>query len=268
MIYEGFMFFNELDILEIHLQEMDCLVDKFIIVESHIKHDGGRKPLYYADNISRFFEFRHKIIHIVTDDIERLNENKLWCSRQERDDTNRNHIKQGLKNANPNDIFIHSDVDEIADTVKLKDILSSSLFDPTKIYCCQMKQFNYFFNLFVRNKIWQGSTITTVGNLSTVLALRNARLDGQNIMIPNCGWHLTYMGSPETILNKLRTMTDTEGHTYTIEEVREFIKEKKDLDRLAQSWRQISYMEFVDPSWLPKYILNNIERFAQYIGAE
>ena len=261
------MFFNELDVLDIHLKEMDRLVDKFILVESHIKHDGGRKPLYYADNSARFSEFKHKIIHIVTDDIERLNENKLWCSRQERDDTNRNHIKHGLKDAHPDDIFIHSDVDEIANAVKLSSVINAPDFDASKIYCCQMRLFQYYFNLEVTSRIWQGNTLTRVGNLKTVLALRNERLNGQNIMIPNCGWHFSYMGSPELILLKLKTMTDTERHNYTLQEVLEFIENKKDVGILCQAWRDVPKMEYVNIDMLPKYVLQNMDKFSSYIGA-
>lgn len=266
MIYEGFMFFNELDLLEIHLQELDPVVDRFIIVESHIKHDGGPKPLYYGDNSSRFIDFKNKIIHIVTDDIERLNENKLWCSRQERDDTNRNHIRQGLRNASPNDIFIHSDADEIIDAKVLKEIISS--FQPDKIYCFQMRLLNYYFNLQSINRTWQGSTMTRVGNLSTVKALRQERLNDRNIMVPNGGWHFTYMGSPENILLKCNTMTDTESHRYTIDEVKECIKNHTDIGGLAQPWRGVHIMEWISTDKLPRYVQDNLGKFATYIGAQ
>lgn len=34
MIYDTFMFFNELDLLEIRLNELDKVVDTFVLVES------------------------------------------------------------------------------------------------------------------------------------------------------------------------------------------------------------------------------------------
>lgn len=36
MIYDGFLFFNELDILEIRLNELDGIVDRFKIGRAHV----------------------------------------------------------------------------------------------------------------------------------------------------------------------------------------------------------------------------------------
>jgi hypothetical protein len=75
------------------------------------------------------------------------------------------------------------------------------------------------------------------------------------------------MGSPKLILLKLKTMADTEKHNYTIEEVLEFIKNKKDVGILCQAWRDVPKMEYVGTDMLPKYVLQNINKFASYMGA-
>ena len=46
MIYDCFSFFNELDLLEIRLNTLDKVVDKFILAESTLTHTGNPKPLY------------------------------------------------------------------------------------------------------------------------------------------------------------------------------------------------------------------------------
>ena len=65
MLYELFMFNNELDLLEIKLEELHDFVDKFIIVESTHTHTNLPKKLYYAENQKRFEKYKDKIIHLV-----------------------------------------------------------------------------------------------------------------------------------------------------------------------------------------------------------
>jgi len=46
-IYDCFIFFNELDLLEIRLKTLDKVVDYFVLVEADKTHRGKKKPLYY-----------------------------------------------------------------------------------------------------------------------------------------------------------------------------------------------------------------------------
>ena len=67
-IYDSFLFFNELDILEIRLNTLYDVVDHFILVESSVTHQGVSKPFIFDENKERFAKFLDKIIHIkVTD---------------------------------------------------------------------------------------------------------------------------------------------------------------------------------------------------------
>ena len=58
-------FFNELDVLEIRLAELDPVVDVFIIAEAAKTHSGEHKPLYFQENRERFAPWLDKIRHIV-----------------------------------------------------------------------------------------------------------------------------------------------------------------------------------------------------------
>ena len=50
MLYDCFTFFNELDILEIRLNEMAPVVDRFVLVEARKTFQGADKPLYFEEN--------------------------------------------------------------------------------------------------------------------------------------------------------------------------------------------------------------------------
>src|SRR3990167_11062120 len=69
MIYDTFMFFNELDLLEIRLNELDKVVDKFVLVESPFTYSGKSKPLFFQSNKKRFSKFLHKINYVLIEDI-------------------------------------------------------------------------------------------------------------------------------------------------------------------------------------------------------
>ena len=68
MIFDCFSFFNELDILEIRLNVLAPVVDKFVLVEAVRRHSGEPKELYFEKNKQRFAPFLDKIIHVVVDD--------------------------------------------------------------------------------------------------------------------------------------------------------------------------------------------------------
>jgi hypothetical protein len=57
MIYDCFPFFNELELLEVRLNELDGLVDKFVLVEATRTFAGQPKSLYFAENRDRFAAF-------------------------------------------------------------------------------------------------------------------------------------------------------------------------------------------------------------------
>ena len=67
-VYDLFLINTELDFLEIRLNELDQEVDYFVVLESATTFQMNPKPLYLQENLSRFRDFQHKIIHRVLDD--------------------------------------------------------------------------------------------------------------------------------------------------------------------------------------------------------
>ena len=108
MIIDCFPFFNELDVLELRLNILDSVVDKFVLVEASKTQSLIDKPFYFEDNKDRFAKFLHKIVHIKVQDYP--NEGG-WAM----ENFQRNCILRGLKHLdlNTHDIVGISDVDEI-----------------------------------------------------------------------------------------------------------------------------------------------------------
>lgn len=63
----AFPFFNELDLLEIHLATLTEVVDHFVITEARFSHSGKSKPLYLSENFQRFSEYASKMTVQVVD---------------------------------------------------------------------------------------------------------------------------------------------------------------------------------------------------------
>ena len=70
-IIHAVKFSFDVNVLEIHLNEFNDVVDYFVIVESILGHrDQTRKPLLweFVKNQARFRKFEKKIVHFVLDD--------------------------------------------------------------------------------------------------------------------------------------------------------------------------------------------------------
>jgi beta-1,4-mannosyl-glycoprotein beta-1,4-N-acetylglucosaminyltransferase len=113
MIYDCFLFNNELDVLEIRLHELNPVVDRFVLVESTLTHVNRPKPLYFQKNQYRFKEFTRKIIHVVVKDTP--NVSLAWIIN----DYQFSQMVRGLKNCRENDIILFGDVDEIPKASKV-----------------------------------------------------------------------------------------------------------------------------------------------------
>ena len=60
-IYDCFLFFNELELLEIRLNVLNDVVDYFVLVESTKTFTNHDKPLHYQENKEKFKDFNDKI---------------------------------------------------------------------------------------------------------------------------------------------------------------------------------------------------------------
>ena len=232
MIYDCFSFFNELDLLEIRLNTLDEVVDKFIRAESPLTHTGNPKPLYYAENKERFAKFNDRIIHVVVDDFPTMPNNmpireKAWT----RENWQRNAIIRGLpKDINDDDILMISDLDEIPSPEYVKKAISN----PIGVTRLDLKAYCFFINLRnVSYPIWNnGTRILTWHTFNDPKTYANSEYSECCIAAVNqgpsatrirflkpdkifkpAGWHFSYLGGVEAIQRKMKSIAHTEFDT-------------------------------------------------------
>ena len=102
-LYDCFMYFDEDMLLDIRLNTLNNIVDKFIIAEGTRTHSGEEKKLNF--DIKKFSKFKDKIEYLIIDDIP-LNVSKYkkdWSASHIRDQYQRNSLNRGL-----NVLFISS----------------------------------------------------------------------------------------------------------------------------------------------------------------
>lgn len=107
MLIDTFIFFNELDVLEIRLETLAPHVDRFVLVEADTTFQGQPKPLHFAENAQRFAKFRDKITHVIVSDLPQQ------ATPFEREFFQRDAILRGLEGLPGDTLVLLSDVDEI-----------------------------------------------------------------------------------------------------------------------------------------------------------
>ncbi len=204
MVYDCFQFFNELDILKIRLNVLSPVVDRFVISEATETFSGLKKPLYYEENKDLFAEFADKIIHVVVEDTPE-------GDTHYRDTFQKNAVTRGLKDCTDEDVIIFSDLDEIPNPDKIREILQD--FQEDKIYHFAQRLFYCYLNMEevsgsllsyagefegVKRKKWIGTKMLSYKLLREQnLLLGELRFPERKeigIRVEDGGWHFGYMG--------------------------------------------------------------------------
>lgn len=208
MIYDCFLLNDELDLLELRLNYLNALVDKFVIVESAYTFSGIPKPLHFSNNAHRFAKFLNKINYIT--DTAEPDLTSAWANEYHQ----RNLLKTGLKPANNDDLIIISDLDEIP---YLNRILDNFQLDiPQRI---PMSLSYYFLNGIQPNEIWSLSVITPFHFIKNVnIGNRDALINDLNIKLNYSGYyggHFAYLfgNDIERYINKIKSFSHQEYNT-------------------------------------------------------
>ena len=230
-IIDSFLFYNELDLLEIRLNYLSPYVDYFIISEAHVTFNGKSKELYYFKNKQRYKKFHSKIIHNI---IKSVPEDFSNFIKPDKRFTNyhfsypHKHFGKPLihqfkqfqrevflkdsqiigisKIAKPNDLLILGDLDEIPNHQVLKNIRKKVILKNQHINLA-MHWFMYYFNTKL-NKEWFGIRICKYSYLDdkSVDLIRYPLEDRQLQkfkIIENGGWHFSFFGGEKMIKEKL-----------------------------------------------------------------
>lgn len=247
-IYDCFTFFNELELLELRLESLYDVVDRFAIVEADKTHANEPKPFNFYENIRAYEKYLPKIEYVMDTSVVAYKGVGDWSI----ENNQRNNIMKGLGDAAPDDLIMISDADEFPDPAIVKTIRDSftdknkrvdlvAFYDTAPYtrgklvpFHCGMR-INDFLDLspisfHLRSYLyyfdWQsklpceGTSLCKFKHLKSPQELRATRKGLPRIV--NGGWHFSYMGGVKRITEKMQA---------AVEDVELFHENKKYLDK-------------------------------------
>ena len=231
--------------LEIRLQLLSHVVDKFVLVEATKTFSGYDKPLYYQENKARFAQWEDIIQHHIVDELRpELIEMARESSNTGKGESHwviefaqKEALKDALVELDDEDIVFVSDVDEVWNPTILTDyFIDDFVYKPRQNLC-------YITYLNQRtNEDWTyftGTIVTRYKNIKNE-CLNHLRTHSKNTyhFIENGGWHFNALGGVD---NKIAAFKHP---VYTKE---------------YMQGRQLGL--HVDETQLPEYLLQNKEKY-------
>ena len=203
-IIDSFLFFQELDLLEIRLRYLNDYVDSFVIVEACQTFTGQRKEFVFEKNKERFTAYLHKIKYYKIQDFhgsyksirkhlssfddssyqkilnilekhDHYPKSKLYWVL---DSYHREYLHYALdQEANDDDIVLLSDLDEIPSIMAFDKNIVDKFNQELVVF--QQAEFKYFLN-FYNDSEWLG-TIASRYSLMKSYSFNNLRIDSKKI---------------------------------------------------------------------------------------
>ena len=293
-IYDCFTYFDEKLLLDFRLNCLDKYVDKFIIVECMYSHKGEKKG--FNLDLNAIKKFKNKVIYIkVTKKPSNLNiikknddentiNSKHILNGYIWDHFQRNKIIDGLKDCEPNDIIIISDLDEIPN---LKNICFSKINE--KIIFFRQKILFYKFNLLYKNRFWFGSRACKKKYLLSPQWIRDIKHKKYNplridlllskkkyfdiLHINNGGWHYTNLKSAGDIYKKLRNYAhyrEFELSKVKLKDIKKIIKNKiaiynHEVDQRENKFNGGIKLSKFNKRYWPQYLKLNYFKYKKWI---
>ena len=262
MIIDAFTFFNETEMLEFRLRYLWDYVDKFVIVEANITHQGNPKPWNF--DAERFAWAKEKIIyHQVTIDTTGLDfsyvpkEFDFEAPQWKVENQQRNAIMEACKDFSDDDIFMLSDCDEIPTQQAVEFRRKNNIQFP---FACDQRIVAFYLN-YVRDDIgWRGTIMCTMKQMReyTPQGLRNKRIHWNPM--PHGGYHLTFFGGASQVAKKIQAYAPREMNTpenTDVERIENLTKEGKGifaddgqpLQSVTASFYPVSFLKYAPSEW-------------------
>ena len=234
MIYDSFIFNDELDILEARFNYLYDIVDRFVLTEVDTTFSGRPKTFVFLENSQRFAKFKDKIIYNqvfyadicnrtansgagytdFTKSIAHKHGGRFPSSLHDTHITEilqRDSVMDALnKHCTDDDLILVSDVDEIPSEAAIRRFEELSKQSRNMCFYFEQEWFLYWINYRVLSP-WYGTVGLSFASLkaSSVDTVRYAssRSDGvPGFVIDGGGWHFSYMGGHKVIKKKLNDL--------------------------------------------------------------
>ncbi|KAK0486017.1 glycosyltransferase family 17 protein [Armillaria novae-zelandiae] len=266
-VLDAVLMSSELDLLEVRMNELDSIVDRFFIVESNATFTGLPKETYFANNRARFSKFDKKISYRFIPGYPLEGDQSPWNVEAKTRDTMtaflRSHMTEFAPTTRP--LVVMSDVDEIPSAHTLQ-LLKACDFG-TSIHL-QLRNYVYSFEWLLGFNSWRASV-----NLWMPSTYYSHRKSG-DVMLADSGWHCSYCF--RTIPEYITKMTGFSHHDriggqlslLDPERIQDTICRGKDIfGMLPEAYNYVDLLAQINPEPqvsavnLPRFLIESAERF-------
>lgn len=258
MIIDTFLFNNEFDMLDIHLEISKKYVDKWIVLEADRTLSGLSKEFHLRNNLKKYKEHYGDRFEVLSINLEPNHPNRSYCETG---------MRQGFRDrlalCDSDDIVIHGDLDEIINPEKFQKILEL-LNENDKPVSCALDMYMYKFDqkLF---RGWKGNVVAKrymfetphdlyKGDKNIVKRKNRSHCVSSDGAV---GWHWSWMGSDEIIKNKVISCIETDYRDPN--QILEAFKQKDTISAINHK----AGSEVVTTNY-PKEVLEVITRYPDY----
>jgi len=258
---------SELDLLEIRMNELDSVVDYFLIVESNATFTGLPKETYFALNRDRFSKFQHKVVYHFLPGYPLLPGQSPWDVESHTRNTMtmliRNHITRFSSNTKT--MVVMADLDEIPAHHSV-NLLKNCDFG-SSIHL-QLRDYLYSFEWYLGLTSWRASA--AIWNQNSYY--RHSK-SGERILA-DAGWHCSYcFRSLSEYIVKMKGFSHADriaGRLNLLEpkRIQDTICKGKDIFGMfpeAYSYVDLFSQMYLKPLktavGLPRYLLENSSKF-------
>ena len=246
---------SELDMLEVRLNELDNVVDYFVIVESKVSHRNTSKPLFFQAAAERFGKFAAKIIYVVLDNLE-------GDTNWDREHFQRNSLfNLGLhtkgRQAKSGDIVIVSDLDEIVKPEWISALKQCEGYPPQLTMLSHWSLYSFEFD--VQEILWEKIKITLFEEGFDQNAAETLRFRLDLPTLPDSAWHCSWcFANMSSFEEKLHSFAheEVDEPSITKEHIASAVRTGKDIFN-----RENVVIHKVEVPDVPLYVLNNPDRF-------
>jgi len=243
-VVDIFLYNGEKFLLDLRREILKDVVDLFIVKQGNTTFSGQPRELFVPDQENT----KTEVIHFP----ENLD---TWG----RDRYQRGYILD-LEQYGVNDdwIVLTSDLDEVPDPKAVAWLKDN--FNEDEIYSFEQTMFQYYLNVVNTSEPWAGTRACSLENYKKIDA-ETLRQQYMTNVLPNAGWHWSFLGGKEMIENKIKSYAHQEyNNEFILNDLNRKMNENTDVFERGFELKTVT----IDDSF-PEYIVNNQMLLQEYI---
>ena len=265
-VFDCCLFHNELELLELRLHTHRPWAHAHVVVESPRTFSNLPKPIRLNPQAPAFAPFSDTLRHIIADGIPfpQASGKKLGkAARMEINGQQWEQAKLGMADAEPGDMILLSDLDEILRPEAIEQAKSMVARGPVRF---NTTLYTYALNGF-RAPRWFGPVAGLARDVlkGSLWTYRQSLRNTAEQAIYGAGWHFSSLGTVEQVHEKLRAAAHTEWDRFVGDRkaLAEWIKDGHVFSPNNASAGVVKYVPIDDG--FPPYLVANQGRFQHMI---